>query len=188
MHVNIGEFMAKRAFLTPQREGLVCEGIRRSFEELNERANRFANAMLRLGVGRGDRIGILALNEPEYFDMFFGLGKIGATLVPVNYRLAGPEIAFILSDCGARALVFGRDFTDTVDAIRSEIPAKELLAISDEAPDWATSYEMMIDASSGREPVIRGGDDDTLTILYTSGTTGRAPSSRIRTTSGARST
>ena len=62
---------------------------------------------------------MLALNEPEYYDMLFGLGKIGATLVPVNYRLAGPEIAFILSDCGARVFVFGKDFTDTVDAIRS---------------------------------------------------------------------
>ena len=58
MTVNVGEFMAKRALLTPDREGLVCEEIRRSFKELNERANRFANAMLGLGVGPGDRVGI----------------------------------------------------------------------------------------------------------------------------------
>lgn len=173
MTVNIGEFMAKRALLTPDSEGLVCEETRRSFKELNERANRFANAMLGLGVGSGDRVGILALNEPEYFDMFFGLGKIGATLVPVNYRLAGPEVAFILSDCGARVLVFGKEYTDTVEAIRAEIPAKEFVAISDDAPTWAASYETMISESSDQEPTIRGSDDDTLTILYTSGTTGK---------------
>ena len=111
MNVNIGEFMRKRALLTPGREGLVCEDVRRSYRELNERANRFANAMLRLGVGHGDRVAVLALNEPEYYDMLFGLGKIGAILVPINYRLAGPEIEFILSDSGARVFVFGADFS-----------------------------------------------------------------------------
>ena len=173
MKVNIGEFMRKRALLTPGREGLVCEDVRRTYWELNERANRFANAMLRLGVGRGDRVAVLALNEPEYYDMLFGLGKIAAILVPINYRLAGPEIEFILSDSGARVFVFGKDFADTVDSIRSQIPAKELVAISDEAPEWATSYETMIGGASAEEPAIRGGDHDTLTILYTSGTTGR---------------
>jgi acyl-CoA synthetase (AMP-forming)/AMP-acid ligase II len=87
MSVNIGEFMSRRALITPHKEGLVCEGIRRTFSELDRRANRFANAMLRLGVGCGDRVAALALNEPEYYDMLFGLGKIGAILVPINYRL-----------------------------------------------------------------------------------------------------
>jgi acyl-CoA synthetase (AMP-forming)/AMP-acid ligase II len=173
MNVNIGEFMTRRALITPEREGLVCEDIRRSFRELNERANRFANAMLRLGVGCGDRVALLALSEPEYYDMLFGLGKIGAILVPVNYRLAGPEIAFILSDSGARVLVFGRDFTDTVDSIRGQIPAKDFVAISDDAPDWTEAYKNLISGSSDQEPAISGGDDDTLTILYTSGTTGK---------------
>jgi acyl-CoA synthetase (AMP-forming)/AMP-acid ligase II len=173
MNINIGEFMTRRALLTPQREGLVCGEVRRSFKELNERANRFANAMLRAGVGRGDRVALLALNEPEYYDIMFGLGKIGAILVPVNYRLAAPEIEFILSDSGARVFVFGGGFADTVESIRSRIPAKDFVAISDDAPEWATSYETLISSSSRQEPEIRGGDDDTLTILYTSGTTGR---------------
>ena len=90
--VNIGQFMTRRALLTPDREGLVSEGIRRTYKQLNARANRLANAMRGFGVGHGDRVAILALNEPEYYDMLFGLGKIGAILVPVNYRLAGPEI------------------------------------------------------------------------------------------------
>ena len=135
--------------------------------------------MLALGVGHGDRVALLALNEPEYFDMLFGLGKIAAILVPINYRLAGPEIEFILSDCEARVFVFGEEFTETVDSIRSQIPAKEFVAISDDAPEWATPYETMIRASSAEEPAIRGGDDDTLTILYTSGTTGRPKGAQL---------
>jgi fatty-acyl-CoA synthase len=173
MKINIGAFLTKRSYLTPEREGLVCEKVRRTYRELNEKANRLANAMKALGVGHGDRVALLALNEPEYYDMYFGLGKIGAVLVPVNYRLAGPEIQFILSDCAAKVFVFGKEYQEIVDSIRREIPAKELVAISDEPVEWAKSYLSLIDGSSDQEPEITGGDDDTLTILYTSGTTGR---------------
>ena len=134
MRINIGEFMTRRAVVSPDREGLVCEQIRRSYKELNERANRFANAMLRLGIGHGDRVAMLALNEPEYYDMLFGLGKVGAILVPVNYRLAPPEIEYILSDSGANVFVFGEGYAETVDSLRSRIPAANLVAISGDPP------------------------------------------------------
>ena len=173
MKINIGEMLTKRAFLTPDREGLVCEKVRRTYKELNERANRLANAMKALGVGYGDRVGLLALNEPEYYDMYFGLGKIGAILVPINYRLAGPEMQFILSDCSAKVFVFSKEYKEVVESFRKEIPTKELIAISDEPIEWAKSYQTLMDNSSDQEPEITGSDNDTLTILYTSGTTGR---------------
>ncbi len=173
MKINIGELLTKRSFLTPDREGLVCEKVRRTYKELNEKANRLANTMKSLGVGYGDRVALLALNEPEYYDMYFGLGKIGAILVPINYRLAGPEIQFILSDCSAKVFVFGKEYKEIVDSIRKEIPSKDLIAISDEPIEWAKSYEDLLNGASAEEPEIMGGDDDTLTILYTSGTTGR---------------
>ncbi len=173
MKVNIGEFLTRRAILTPDREALVCEDIRRSFKELNERANRFAYVMQRFGVTHGDRVGILALNDPEYYDIYFGLGKIGAIMVPVNYRLAGPEVQYVLSDCDAKVLVFGKEFTEIVDSIREDIPVNEFVAISEESPDWAIPYESLISDAPSKEPEITGGDDDTLTILYTSGTTGK---------------
>lgn len=173
MKINIGEFLSKRSFLTPDREGLVCEKVRRTYRELNERANRLANALKSLGVGYGDRVGLLALNEPEYYDLYFGLGKIGAILVPVNYRLAGPEIEFILTDCSAKVFIFGKEYREIVDSFRRNIPAQHLIAISDEPVEWAKSYQTLINGASDQEPEINGGDDDTLTILYTSGTTGR---------------
>ena len=173
MKVNIGQLMTRRALLAPNREGLVCEDVRRSFKELNERSSRLANAMRNLGVGHGDRVAVLALNEPEYYDLLFGLGKIGAILVPVNYRLAGPEIRFILEDSGAKILIFGKEYTEVVDSIRHDVVPSEFIAISDDTPGWARSYSRMMGESSDEEPEIRGGDDDTLTILYTSGTTGK---------------
>ena len=80
MRINIGGLLTKRAAMTPDREGLVCEDVRRTYKQLNDRANRLVNTMRALGVTHGDRVGILALNEPEYYDMYFGLGKIGAIL------------------------------------------------------------------------------------------------------------
>ncbi len=173
MKINIGEFLTRRASLTPDREGLVCEGVRRTFKDLNERANRLAHAMKDLGVGHGDRVALLALNDPEYFDLYFGLGKIGAILVPINYRLAGPEIQFIISDCGAKVFFFGKEYIEIAESIRSDVQSEEFIAISESPPAWAKSYESMIAGASAEEPEIRGGDDDTLTILYTSGTTGK---------------
>jgi len=173
MSINLGEILSRRTLLTPHREALVCEDIRRTFSELNERANRFANAMKKMGVGHGDRVAMLALNESEYYDMFFGLGKIGAILVPINYRLAGPEIQFIVADCEPRVMVFGPEYGDIVDSIRNDIPVKDYIALSNDPPEWAKSYESIINGASAEEPEIASGGDDTLTILYTSGTTGR---------------
>ena len=173
MNINLGEMLTRRALLTPDREALVCEDVRRTFSELNTRANRLANAMTKLGVGLGDRVCILAFNEPEYYEMYFGLGKIGAILVPINYRLAAPEMQFIISDCDPKAMVLGPEYVDIVDSIKKDIPVKDYAVISDEPPEWARSYEAMISDVPDAEPEITGGDDDTLTILYTSGTTGR---------------
>ncbi len=173
MGLNIGDFLTRRARLTPDREGLVCEGTRRTFSELNERSNRLARAMQKLGVQAGERVAILALNEPQYYDLYFGLGKMGAILVPVNYRLAAPEIQYIVSDCGAKVFLFGKEYIETVDSIRNDIPADKLVALFDDPPEWALSYEELLKPESSEEVMHVGGGDDTLSILYTSGTTGR---------------
>jgi fatty-acyl-CoA synthase len=173
MKINLGNMLTRRALLTPDREALVCEDVRLTFSELNARANKLANTMKEMGIGLGDRVCILAFNEPEYFEMYYGLGKIGAILVPINYRLAGPEMQFIISDCSPKAMVLGPEYVDIVDSIRKDLPIKDYAVISSEPPEWAQSYETMISDVSDAEPEITGGDDDTLTILYTSGTTGR---------------
>lgn len=173
MGTNIGGFLTRRARLTPRLEGLVCEDIRRTFAELNQRSNQLVRLMQKLGVKAGDRVAVLALNEPQFYDLFFGLGKMGAILVPVNYRLAGPEIQYIVSDSNAKVLVFGKEYTETVDSIRGDIPATEILALFDDPPEWSRPYEELLEAESGAEVELRGGGDDVLSILYTSGTTGR---------------
>jgi fatty-acyl-CoA synthase len=173
MKINVGYLLYKRAILSPKLEALVVGGVRRSYRELNARANQAANALRRMGVKRGDRVAVLALNEPEYLELYYGLGKIGVILVPLNFRLAPPEVAYIANDCGAETFIFGKEFLPVVETIRGQIPAKTFLGIMDTPPDWAQSYEAVVGAAPADEPEHVGGDDDTLTILYTSGTTGR---------------
>ncbi|MFO8085745.1 MAG: long-chain fatty acid--CoA ligase [Desulfobacterales bacterium] len=170
---NIGWFLTKRAGLSPKKEALVLGDARLTWEQLNERSNKLASAMAGLGVKAGDRVALLALNEVEFFDLYFGLGKIGAILVPINHRLAGPEIEYILDDCQAKVLVFGAELMPVIDSIRERISCEHIVALSDEYPEYAISYNALTFEASGEEPEITAGGDDTLTILYTSGTTGR---------------
>jgi fatty-acyl-CoA synthase len=179
MKMNIGGFLSRRAQLSPTREALVIDDLRMTYTELNQRADRLANAAKLHGLKHGDRVAVLALNEPEYFDLFFGLAKLGVILVPINHRLAGPEVEYILSDSEAGILFFGKEFTEVVDSIRKAIPAGTLVTFADTVPEWAVSYQDFIGRASDKEPEIVGGDEDTLTILYTSGTTGRPKGAQL---------
>jgi len=173
MKMNIGGFLTRRAQLSPESEALVLGDTRLTYDQMNRRCNRFVHAMEKLGIGHGDRVAILALNEPEYFDLYFGLGKIGAIMVPLNHRLAGPEIEYIINDCQARVLIFTGDFVPVVDAVRENIACEHLIGIMEDPPAYAKSYKSLTKEAAEQEPEIVCGDEDTLTILYTSGTTGQ---------------
>src|SRR6056297_3044415 len=125
VRTNIGGFLTKRTALSPGKEALVLGDTRLTFREMNQRANRLSHAIGKLCVDYGDRVAMLSLNEPEFFDLYFGLGKIGAVLVPINHRLAGPEIQYILNDCQASVLIFGQEFASVVEAIKEEIPCEQ---------------------------------------------------------------
>ena len=165
------DLLTSRARLTPDREALLEleTGRRFTYAELNERANRAANFMRdRLGVQAGDRVSILADNNVAYLDLFYGLAKIGAILAPLNWRLAAPELAYIVNDCQPKALVYGPEYADLLDKMKSEIDVPHYV---DE-----TLYKAELAAASAGEPER----PSTLTgemphcILYTSGTTGRS--------------
>jgi len=174
MKLNIGAFLAKRAELTPDRIGIVYEDARLTFRQMNERACRTASALTQLGVGMGDRVAILAQNCIEYYDAYFGNAKIGAITVPLNWRLAPPEIQFILENSGARTILFGPEYSELVAGLRGRIPARDyIFAGPGKAPNFSQSLKKLQDDADPREPKWRGEGDDTLVIMYTSGTTGK---------------
>jgi O-succinylbenzoate-CoA ligase len=176
--INIGEFLATRAFLSPDKEALFDQqaGRRFTYRELNERANRCGNSIDKLGLKRGDRLALLAHNCHEFAESFFGPTKSGKVIMPLNWRLTADELSYILKDGGARAIVFDSEFIPVIDQIRDMGPAGSdlefFICIGGNAPGYAIDYEQMLSDSVSTEPTEKAAPDDNLFIMYTSGTTG----------------
>ena len=144
-----------------------------TFAEINEGSNKVANALVALGVGKGDRVAFIGKNHPLYFEALLGAAKIGAVMTPVNWRLAPPEVAYILDNCEARVVFVGEGFADILAKVREQTPRVEQV-IGIDAPDHAgTDYRIWRDGfRADPVPANVGLEDDALQ-LYTSGTTGR---------------
>lgn len=182
MKTNIGLFLKKRAEICPHREAFVeFERNRRfTFAQLNDRSNRVANGLLDKGIRPGDRVATLLKNSIEFVETYFAVAKIGAVMVPVNWRLVAGEIGYILQDCGAKALVYDSDFDEAVNVLQGgahgELAVQQWIRRENGdagTPGWAVDYEQFTAAAGTQEPPIGAWDDDNLFIMYTSGTTGR---------------
>ena len=180
MQNNLGLLLTKRTFQTPHWDGYVDSrpnGGRLSFQELNQRCNQTANALLAAGVKKGERVALLLMNSAEFVEAYFALAKIGAVVVPLNWRLVADELEFILKDSGATRLIYGEEFIDTVADLhgrgeRTDIRQWLQAEGEGEIAYFAGSYEAFRDAAGADEPPIGAEGDDMLYIMYTSGTTG----------------
>jgi fatty-acyl-CoA synthase len=180
--VHAADLLTNRARLTPQREALteLSTGRRYTYAELNERANRLANWLRGLGVEKGDRVSILAPNGVAYFDLLFGLPKIGAILAPLNWRLVARELTYIVGDCQPRLLICAPRFVDLLDQMQPDLDIEYLVALEGARIEGALSYEEALAGASVDEPQRPPlSADDTYAILYTSGTTGRPKGAMI---------
>ncbi|MFL6126171.1 acyl-CoA synthetase [Actinophytocola sp.] len=161
---GIGSWTARRARMSPDRVAVVHGGERSTYRELHERATRVAHVLTGLGVTGNDRVAYLGPNEPAFLETLFGTGLVGGIFVPLNTRLATPELAYILADSGASVLVHAPTHTEHAESLRDAVP---------HVLDHVT-YERLL-AGSSTEPVDEPVDqDDIAMIMYTSGTTGRS--------------
>ncbi|MEU5043724.1 acyl-CoA synthetase [Streptomyces griseorubiginosus] len=163
---GLGSWPARRARKTPHRTALIHGGTTLSYAELHTRVTRLAHALRARGIRRGDRVAYLGPNHPSYLETLFAAGVLGAVFVPLNTRLAGPEIAYQLSDSGARALIYGPTHAGLVAGLPGSTDVRTYVEVGVE-------YEQLLAGSPAEpidEPVV---PDDTCIIMYTSGTTGR---------------
>lgn len=178
MQNNIGLFLTKRAQLSPSEESLVEveRGKRYTFRDLNLYANRVAHVLCAQGVKRGDRIAMLMMNEVEYIASYLAIAKIGAVMVPLNWRLVPNELAYILQDADASFVIFDAEFDEAVKALYSQHKndVKAWLRVGDPstAPGFTKDFHSLVSPQSNEEPKIGAEGDDLLFIMYTSGTTG----------------
>ena len=174
--MNIGEWVRKWTAIQPHKKAVIFEESSLTYEELSTQANQLANALRRKGTQKGDRVGVLLYNSTEYVEIILALSTIGAILVPLNWRLSGAELEFILEDSGADTLIFGEEFTDVVRAIKPNIPVKEgnYICVGKGICSWARNYEETIKGEPPKEYEAKTSEDgeDPQIIMYTSGTTG----------------
>jgi fatty-acyl-CoA synthase len=171
--LGVGSWVARRARRTPGRVALIDGDRRVTYAELGERVTRLAHGLRGLGVQSGDRVAYLGPNHPSLLETLFAAGTLGAAFVPLNFRLAAPELAFAMRDAGARVLVFAAEHAAAIDRVRAEVDLAHAVVTGEGAAPFATDYEALV-ARSPREPIEAPVPLETpCLLLYTSGTTGQ---------------
>ena len=149
---------------------VIQDELRQTWRDLDRRSNRAANALARAGVGEGDRVAFLDKNGVEYFEVLFGAAKLNAVTVNVNWRLAAPEVAWIVNDAEASVFVFGADFADMVDQARGDMSRVMTFVCLGEDPRFE-QYERWL-GDDDADPGVKAAGSDVAFQLYSSGPTG----------------
>ncbi len=159
---------------------LVFGERRPTFSEFADRAKRLASALHGGGLRVQERVAILAMNCPEYLEVY-GVGEIAPFIVtPVNFRLAPPEILYILRDSAPTVLFFEKQYEATIAALRDELPSvHRFVCVGGPAPDWAEAYEAVLAQGSPDGPGLEVLPEHLHAVMYTSGTTGRPKGAMI---------
>jgi acyl-CoA synthetase (AMP-forming)/AMP-acid ligase II len=177
MHFNLADLFESVVDRVPDRTALVCGAQRRTYAQLEARANQCAHALVARGVGPGDVVGLYLLNGAEYMEAMIGCYKLRAVPVNVNFRYVEEELRYLLDDAEAVAVIHHRTFASRVASVRPSLAKlRVVLSVDDEsaADLTAAGSEDFDSALAGASPVRdfpeRSPDD--LYVLYTGGTTG----------------
>jgi long-chain acyl-CoA synthetase len=174
--MNIAQGLAHAKKVSGNRQAVVCGDTRYTWNVFDQRTDALARGLASLGVRSGDRVAVLMLNCHRYLELYYACARMGAVIVPLNIRLARPEIVFILNDSESRALVIDKTFApyavgrDTFPTVQSVIYA------GDETPADMVNYDDVVSKGTHMlESVDQEMQDDDLSgLYYTGGTTGRA--------------
>jgi fatty-acyl-CoA synthase len=178
--LDLSDFILRHAAFTPGKPALRFEGRTLTYAGLAERIEAAARALKsELGIGRGDRVGMLAANHPDYLVLLYACARLGAMLVPLNWRLAVPEQLFILTDASVSALAVEQAFDGVIGPLAEARPKTRIVGL-DFAPPGGLSLEALLAAGTGdsRNPHIDLSAP--LLVVYTSGTTGRPKGAVLR--------
>ncbi len=143
-----------------------------TYATLDERTNRVAQGLIAAGAGPGARVGFLGKNTDRYFEVLLGAVKAKAAVVGVNWRLAVPEIAYVLNDAGCEIVFVGKDFYAAVEKVLIECPKLKAVIAMDGGHELWPDFEAWRDANPAKDPMLPLAPDDDVIQLYTSGTTG----------------
>jgi fatty-acyl-CoA synthase len=155
------------------RQAIVFDEVHRTYGQFLNRCDRWSSRLQGLGIRRGDRIAYIAQNIPAHLEGYYAVPRIGAVLVPINYRLASADFIYIVNHSGARLVCVDKDYVDAVDAIRDQLPNVERFVALEGAHEGWLDYEAEIAAASAVFDTVDIHEGDLITINYTSGTTAK---------------
>jgi len=171
--MNTTDFLNIAGAICPDRDLVVMKGNRLTYAQVNDRVNRLANGLAKLGVKYGDRIAMLQVNCAEYIEVYFAAAKLGAVFVPMNFRAKADELAYMVENAGAKVFFVGERYLDMVNGMSAQLTGVEHRICLEGASENMLRYASLVDGSPADEIETEIGDDDVTILMYTAGTTGR---------------
>jgi len=168
----VGDIATSNSRLFPDKLGIIDEKVRLTWKQFNDRVNRLANALLGLGLKKGDRVAIAAENSHEYGEFFFAIAKAGLITVCLNYRLTLEQLTRILNDCEPRGFLVQDKFREVIEPIKSSVNSLEIVIGIGGDCTGAYEYESLLSEYPATEPDVQVGEEDIFRLQYTTGTTG----------------
>ncbi|HZO25058.1 MAG TPA: AMP-binding protein [Chloroflexota bacterium] len=176
---DLGELSRYHAAVRPERVAMTFEGRETTYGQLDRRANRVANGLLATCATTQARVAVLDKSSDSFFELVFGAAKARDVLVPVNWRLAPVEIAYVVNDAEAEILFVGEEYVETVAQLLPELrTVKQVIALAGGHPEWE-GYASWRDRQASADPRLETPADEVAIQLYTSGTTGHPKGAQV---------
>ena len=169
--MNTAEFLNITSSILPDRLAIVCGDESRTYGQLQERVNRLANVLQSYGVKQGDRVAAMDVNSIRYVETYYACAKVGAVLVPLNYRAKSEEIAYMLNVSETCLLFVGKRYISIIEEIQPELRAFRQAICYDGYRAGFANYETVVMSQTPNEVFVEVHDNDPTILLYTSGTT-----------------
>ena len=177
----VGEMLTRNANKFPEKKAIVSGDVSLDFNTLNKRVNGLANALMKKGLEKGDRIGVLAHNCHQFIELYFAAAKVGGVFCPYNSHLKQREIKDIIDYSSPRFLFVGHDFCGMISSIKNKLNSIEnFVCLQKSDLSFMEDYEAILTQGNIGEPAIRVMEDDVQSIFFTAGTTGK-PKGAMRT-------
>jgi feruloyl-CoA synthase len=170
--LDIGSYLSVNARNIGEKKAISCEGREYTYREFNEEVNKLAHGLIGLPVKKGDKVALMMKNSEYFVFVYFALAKLGAVVVPINFRLTATEVKYILKQSEAAVVFCDEEFDETMEEASTETEVKTIITVGQpKVPSHVSYGELLTDNTE--EPPVNVKDSDDLEILYTSGTTGR---------------